>query len=79
MICAGVSEGGKDSCGGDSGGALYIKKSGKQIGIVSSGEGCAQKENPGVYGNVANKKLRAFIESEMNMFAVVSFSNGSEV
>jgi len=65
MVCAGVAEGGKDSCQGDSGGALYIKKSGKQIGIVSWGEGCAQKEYPGVYSNIADKEIHDFIESEM--------------
>jgi len=65
MVCAGVAEGGKDSCQGDSGGALYIKKSGKQIGIVSWGKGCAEKGYPGVYGNVADKEIHDFIESEM--------------
>jgi len=65
MVCAGVAEGRKDACAGDGGSALYIKKSGKQIGIVSWGEGCAQKEYPGVYSNLAEKEIHDFIESEV--------------
>lgn len=49
MICAGVA--GKDSCQGDSGGAITIN--GTQVGIVSWGYGCAEEGYPGVYSNVA--------------------------
>ncbi|XP_076257493.1 trypsin-like isoform X2 [Rhynchophorus ferrugineus] len=52
MICAGFEEGGKDACQGDSGGPLVYKNT--LIGIVSFGEGCAQRGYPGVYTNVAN-------------------------
>jgi len=79
MVCAGVAEGGKDSCQGDSGGALYIKKSGKQVGIVSWGTGCAQKDYPGVYANVGDKEMYDFIQSELKQVAFVSSSDGSEV
>ena len=54
-ICAGVMKGGKDSCFGDSGGPL-LTKSGVQVGIVSFGIGCAMKNTPPVYTNVATFK-----------------------
>jgi len=65
MVCAGVPGGGKDSCQRDSGGALVIKKSGKQVGIVSWGRGCAGTKYPGVYSNVADKEIYDFIEIEL--------------
>ncbi|RZC37499.1 Trypsin domain containing protein, partial [Asbolus verrucosus] len=45
MICAGVPEGGKDACSGDSGGPL--SSDGKLVGIVSWGVGCAEASYPG--------------------------------
>ncbi|XP_077069358.1 prostasin [Siphateles boraxobius] len=55
MMCAGLSEGGKDSCQGDSGGPMVIKQGSTwiQAGVVSFGEGCALPDIPGVYARVS--------------------------
>lgn len=57
MICAGYSEGGKDSCQGDSGGPFFAyEKDGTRVltGVVSWGIGCAQANAYGVYAKVKN-------------------------
>lgn len=51
VVCAAYEDGGKDTCQGDSGGPMTLPNDNiyQQIGIVSFGYGCAQKDYPGVY------------------------------
>ncbi|XP_072474921.1 mannan-binding lectin serine protease 1 isoform X3 [Notamacropus eugenii] len=56
MICAGESDGGKDACGGDSGGPMVTLNEGQThwylVGTVSWGDGCGKKDRYGVYSNI---------------------------
>ncbi|MFM2308497.1 MAG: hypothetical protein RLY87_617 [Chloroflexota bacterium] len=56
MMCAGQYDlGGIDACQGDSGGPLFTISGNvfTVVGIVSSGEGCAWKDYPGIYTRVS--------------------------
>ena len=62
MICAGLADGGKDACSGDSGGPLMVERTSAEnpdatewleVGIVSWGRGCALPDSYGVYTRVS--------------------------
>ncbi|MEA2296289.1 MAG: trypsin [Solirubrobacteraceae bacterium] len=68
MICAGLPDGGKDSCQGDSGGPLMVPTGDtaapwEQVGIVSSGDGCAVAGKYGIYTRLANASLQDWLVS----------------
>jgi thermitase len=56
MLCAGLEEGGKASCYGDSGGPMIVQSESewKLAGIVSWGVGCADPHNYDVYTRVSS-------------------------
>lgn len=54
-LCAGLAEGGKDTCSGDSGGPLVARDDQGnpiQIGVVSWGDDCGAPESYGVYARL---------------------------
>lgn len=58
QFCAGFTNGRKDACQGDSGGPLLKQINGEptQVGIISSGIGCAQPNFTGVYARISGVK-----------------------
>merc|ERR1719481_808458 len=67
LLCAGVpGRGGRDACQGDSGGPLVlpppsgVREGYTLVGIVSSGIGCARRDIPGLYTDVAS--LRGWVD-----------------
>ena len=77
MICAG-GEGGKDACGGDSGGPLFDGET--LIGVTSWGYMCAQQGIPGVYArvgevidwisNITNNEVRLYTRVTTGLLAL---------
>jgi secreted trypsin-like serine protease len=67
MFCAGNREGGVDSCQGDSGGPIWTTMGGKEtlVGVVSFGDGCADKLKYGVYTRLAN--FTAWVQRTMRL------------
>jgi len=52
QFCAGSTDGGRDSCTGDSGGPIFDKNE-TQVGIVSFGFSCGDANFPGVYSKLS--------------------------
>ncbi|CAM9104221.1 unnamed protein product, partial [Lampetra planeri] len=79
MICAGLTEGGKDSCQGDSGGPMVTKNGTVwiQTGVVSFGRGCAEPNTPGVYARVS--QYESWIKSHIrtNEPGFISFGSSA--
>lgn len=68
-LCAGHLSGGRDSCHGDSGGPLIVKAGPNGyllVGIVSFGQGCADRNSPGVYARVSTYRDWVFSTIERN-------------
>ena len=67
-LCAGYSEGGVDSCSGDSGGPIMIFQNNtwKLAGITAWGEGCARPGYYGVYTRIS--RLLDWIDWNKNQY-----------
>ena len=82
MLCAGLPQGGRDACLGDSGGPLLTKvqNSWALVGIVSFGEGCAEPGKPGVYTNLGNyfdSFINRYVLPEKSQSHPVTFSSNA--
>ena len=75
-LCAGLELGGKDACGGDSGGPLIVKQNQSWVlaGITSNGTGCAEPLYYGIYMRVS-KYLNFIKENQKANFKMVADVN----
>ncbi|KAI5644422.1 trypsin domain-containing protein [Phthorimaea operculella] len=64
MVCANATSPPRDACQGDSGGPLVVN--GTLAGIVSWGEGCADRNYPGVYTRVS--EYYSWIMDKLNSY-----------
>ncbi|KAJ8918090.1 hypothetical protein NQ315_011547 [Exocentrus adspersus] len=60
LFCAGIWEGGKDTCTGDAGSPVSLGST--VVGLASFGDGCGRANHPGVYVNIA--KYRDWITDQ---------------
>jgi secreted trypsin-like serine protease len=86
MICAGYPQGGVDACQGDSGGPLMVdtgrvgsgpQEGWKLAGIISMGDGCARANKYGIYTELANKSLHAWIYATIASSAPTGLQDAS--
>ena len=82
MLCAGVTEGGKDACQGDSGGPLFIgdpanNNAQSLIGVVSWGFGCANPGQLGIYAEVSY--FRDWLDSQLTNINTCSPPSATEL
>lgn len=62
LICAASS--GVATCAGDEGGPLIIEDT--LVGISTYRKGCADPDNPSVFGNIGNYFVRVWLDSATN-------------
>ncbi|XP_048055252.1 tryptase-like isoform X1 [Megalobrama amblycephala] len=76
MICAGLTQGGKDTCQGDSGGPMVSQQCTVwvQAGITSWGYGCADPNSPGVYTRVSQYQTWITNNIRQNLPGFVTFN-----